>query len=399
MDGDALDVRVGGRALRPTRVVIAPDKFKGSLSARAVADHLAVGLTRAAPDLQVVLAPVADGGDGTLDVLAPHGFTVQTVTVTGSTGQRRRARFGIRDADAVLELAEADGLRHIDPRELRPLTATSRGLGELIAAGLDRGCRRFVLGLGGSANTDGGAGMLQALGLALQDAHGRELAPGGAALRSLETIDTGGLDPRLAAATFVVATDVDNPLLGERGAAAVYAPQKGAGTADVAVLESGLRRWSQKTETAMGLDVSDRPGAGAAGGVGFGALAYLNATVRPGIDLILELVGFDELITGASLVITGEGGLDEQSLNGKAPIGVAAAAARRGVPAVAVVGRSSLSPDRAAAVGLAAVYALTDLEPDISVCISDAGRLLEQIGSTLAAELPALIPAAAVART
>ena len=370
------------------RVLLAPDKFKGSLSALQVARHLAAGLEVSSPEVEVILAPVADGGDGTLEALTPYGFTARTASVTGSLGTRRLASYGVRDSAAVIELAEADGLRHLPPGQLRPLQATSYGVGELIRSALDAGCRHLILGLGGSANTDGGAGMLQALGLRLLDAHGRELPPGGAHLCGLASIDATGLDPRRAEAVIVIAGDVDNPLLGPTGAAAVYAPQKGASPADVAILESGLRRWAEIVCAATGQDLSNHPGAGAAGGVGFGALTFLHATLRPGIELILDLIHFDDLLTGVGLVVTGEGSLDEQSLNGKAPVGVAAAAARRGIPTVAVAGRSLLTAQQISDAGFSAVYALLDREPDLTICLAQAGRLLEEVAAEITASMP-----------
>ena len=361
------------------RVLLAPDKFKGSLSALEVARHLAAGLQASSPDTEVTLAPVADGGDGTLDALVPHGFTVRTTTVTDSLGRPRLASYGVRSNTAVIELPEADGLRHLSPGQLKPLAATSYGVGELIRAALDDGCRHLILGIGGSANTDGGAGMLHALGLRLLGEDGPDLALGGASLRGLARIDATGLDTRLTEAVIVIASDVDNPLLGPTGAAAVYSPQKGASPADVSVLEAGLRRWAEFVSHTTGQDLSNHPGAGAAGGVGFGALIFLHATVRPGIELVLDLIDFDELLTGAALVVTGEGSLDEQSLSGKAPVGVAAAAAGRGIPTVAVAGRSRLTADQITTAGFSAVYTLLDREPDVAVCLAEAGRLLEEL--------------------
>jgi glycerate 2-kinase len=370
------------------RVLLAPDKFKGSLSALDVARHLAAGLKVSAPDLEVILAPVADGGDGTLDALTPSGFAIRTAAVTGSLGAPRVASYGVRHATAVIELAEADGLRHLPPGQLRPLEATSYGVGGLIGHALDAGCRHLILGLGGSANTDGGTGMLQALGLRLFDDHGQELGPGGANLRGLASIDATGLDPRLTDAVIVIAGDVDNPLLGPTGAAAVYAPQKGASPAEVAVLETGLQRWAEIVCATTGQDLSNQPGAGAAGGVGFAALTFLHAAVRPGIELILDLIHFDDLLTGVALVVTGEGSLDEQSLNGKAPVGVAAAAARHGIPTVAVAGRSLLTDQQITRAGFSAVYTLLDREPDITICLAQAGRLLEELVVEITASLP-----------
>ncbi len=241
-----------------------------------------------------------------------------------------------------------------------------------------------MLGVGGSACTDGGAGLVRALGGRLTDATGAELAPGGAALRDLAEVDLSGLDPRLAEVDLVLASDVDNPLLGEHGAAEVYAPQKGAGPAEVAILAAGLSRWASAVAATTGRDLAGAPGAGAAGGIGFAALAVLGARRRPGIDMLLELAGFAEALREARLVVTGEGSLDEQTLRGKAPAGVAEAARAAGVPVVAVAGRCLLDADALAAADIRAAYALTDLEPDPARCMAEADALLERLAGRLA---------------
>jgi glycerate 2-kinase len=366
-------------------IVVAPDKFKGSLTAPQVAAHLAAGLRRFAPGADVRLAPVADGGDGTLDAVAACGYSLETVVVTGPTGEPVEAAFARRGSTAVVELAEASGLRRLPAGRLDPMNATSRGTGELLRAALDAGCDHIVVGIGGSASTDGGAGMLQALGARLLDRSGHELGPGGAALAALQSVDLDALDPRLADVRVVLASDVDNPLLGAKGAAAVYGPQKGASPAQVAELDTALGRWAEVLAQVTGGDLSMSPSGGAAGGVGFAALAVLQAELRPGIELIMDLIEFDALLPGARLVITGEGSLDQQSLHGKAPVGVAAAAAPHSVPTIAVAGICTLSTEDLQAGGLRAAYALIDLEPDAAVCIRDAGRLLEQLAATVVA--------------
>ncbi|MFI0416974.1 glycerate kinase [Spongiactinospora sp. 9N601] len=393
-------------------VIIAPDKFKGSLSAAEVADRVAAGL---GPGVETVRLPVADGGDGTVDAVVACGFTRVEAEVTGPVGDPVKAAYAWHPGPlgddlptAVVELAEASGLRRLpaaDPGSARPagahegvalapLTATSRGTGELIAHAVRRGARRVVLGLGGSACTDGGTGMMAGLGVRFLDEHGAELGPGGAALRDLHTIDTSGLID-ISGVEVIVASDVDNPLLGPYGAAAVYGPQKGATPADVAVLEAGLARLAAVAAHTHGvvgagehdgvvrrMGVAAEPGAGAAGGVGFGALAFLAADLRPGISYLLGLLGFSRHLEGARLVVTGEGALDEQTLRGKAPAGVAEAAAKAGVPVVAVCGRRSLGEAELHAAGIQAAYALTDIEPDPARCIADAGPLLERLAAT-----------------
>jgi glycerate kinase len=358
-------------------VLVAPDKFKGSASAAEVAAHLAAGLRtagRAAVEL-----PVADGGEGTLDAAVAAGFRRVPVTVTGPAGRPVRSAIAIRHGTAVVELAAASGLALL-PAGPDPLRATSRGTGELVLAALDAGATTVVLGVGGSAGTDGGAGMLAALGARLLDGDGAALPDGGGALARLARVDLVRLDRRLADVRVVLASDVDNPLLGPSGAAAGYGPQKGASPADVAVLDAALARWAALVDPAAAV----RPGAGAAGGVGFAALAVLGAEPRPGIEVVLGLVGFADRVAGAALVVTGEGSLDEQTLHGKAPAGVAVAARGAGVPVVAVCGRSLIRPDQAAGAGIAAVYALTDLEPDVARCIAHPGPLLRAVGRRLA---------------
>jgi len=391
------------------RVLVAPDKFKGSLSAREVAARVAAGIADEAPDVEVVQIPVADGGDGTLDAALAAGYTRVEVRAQGPTGEPVTTAFAARDGVAVVEMADVSGLAMLMPDRLDALHASSYGTGEVIRAALDHGCRTVVLGIGGSASTDGGAGMLQALGARLSDVDGRELEPGGAALAALERVDLSGLHPALAATRVIVASDVDNPLLGPDGAAAVYGPQKGASPSDVAALDAALERWADVVEAAVvGASGSQechpaatqseeghpaairaprhQPGAGAAGGVGFAALAVLGAELRSGIGLLLDLVGFARHLPGAHLVVTGEGSLDAQTLSGKAPAGVAAAAREAGIPVVTVSGRVELRADQLAAAGIRKAYALVDIEPDAERCFAEAGPLLQELARTLANE-------------
>jgi glycerate 2-kinase len=370
------------------RVVVAPDKFKGSLTARQVADALAAGVRRGRPELDVVEIPVADGGDGTVAAALAAGFAPRRVLAEGPVGQPVDTTFAMREGTAVIELADVAGLRRLPAERgvqaLAPLTASTYGAGRLIAAALDGGATTIVLGLGGSATTDGGAGMVQALGVSLTDEHGGELGRGGAALSELAAIDLGGLDERIASTRLLVASDVDNPLLGPTGAAVVFGPQKGASPDDVAQLERALERWAALTARATGRELSAAPGAGAAGGAGFGAMAYLGARLVRGADLVLDLIGFDAALAGAGLVITGEGSLDDQSLSGKAPVGVARAAAKRGVPVIAVAGRVLLAPGELASAGFSAAYSLAELEPDPATSIANAAELLERTGELIA---------------
>ena len=389
------------------RVVIAPDKFKGSLSAPDVARHLAAGLQAATgSNLDVLLIPVADGGEGTLDAAVGSGFALRSAVVSGPTGQRIRAEFAVRGRESVIEMATASGLAVLPgapgegggrPDSASARAATSLGTGELIRAALDAGCRQVILGVGGSANTDGGAGVLQGLGARFLDSAGRELPPGGASLARLDRIDFSGFDSRLDDARFILASDVDNPLLGAEGAAAVFGPQKGATPADVAALDAALAHFVDVLAAEIGpraLKAAAAPGAGAAGGAGYAAIAVLAATRRPGIDVVLEFTGLADRLVDADLVITGEGSLDEQSLLGKTPVGVARAAARAGVPVVAVCGRTTLTPDQQNDSGFRQVYPLTSLEAKVEICIAEAGPLLEQLGKQIGAELADLTRAA-----
>ena len=366
-------------------ILVAPDKFKGTLTAAQAAAHLAAGLERARPGLRVIRLPVADGGDGTVDAAVAAGYQRAEAEVQGPTGELVRAAFAVGDGTAIIESAQAAGLDRLPGSVPAPLTASSRGVGELILAAAAPGAKRIVLGLGGVASTDGGAGMVAALGARLLDESGAELPPGGAALARLARIDLSGLAD-LAGLGVVAATDVDNPLLGERGAAAVYAPQKGASALDVTCLERGLARWADVAERALGRVSRDDPGAGAAGGLGFAALAFLGATMRPGIEVMLGLHSFAARLAGAGLVVTGEGALDAQTLHGKAPVGVARAAAAYapGVPVVAVAGTCSLSPGQLRSAGIARAYALADIEPDPVRCREQAGPLLEELAGRVA---------------
>lgn len=374
-------------------VVVAPDKFKGSLTAADVAAHVAAGLHRADPTLEVHQIPLADGGEGTVDAALAAGGAERRLTVTGPLGSPVEARYAILDgadgATAVLEMALASGLALTAADDRAARCSTSYGTGELVADAVAAGARRIVIGVGGSASTDGGAGLVAALGARLLDAHGAPLTGGGDALRDLARVDVTGLDPRLGDVEVVLAADVENPLLGPDGAAAVYGPQKGADEAAVADLEAGLARWVEALAEA-GVEsaraAAEQPGAGAAGGVGYAVLALMGASRRPGIEVVLELTGFAEAVTGARLVVTGEGSLDEQSLFGKTPVGVSAAAARAGVPTVAVAGRTTLTRQALAAHDISDRYPLTEIEPDVAVCIAEAGRLLEDVGARIAAD-------------
>ncbi|OOE14531.1 glycerate kinase [Fictibacillus arsenicus] len=336
------------------KIIIAPDSFKESMTAAEVCAAVKVGFRKVFGDTEYVQVPVGDGGEGTVQsvVDATDGQIVE-VTATGPLGEKVDAFYGLTGdgKTAVIEMAAASGL-HLVPREKRnPLVTTTRGTGELILDALDKKVERIVLGLGGSATNDGGAGMASALGVKFLDVNGEELRPGGEALGELLTIDVSDMDPRLKSVKVDVACDVTNPLTGPLGASAVFGPQKGATPEKVGVLDAGLKRYAEVVERNLGLQVDELPGAGAAGGLGAGVVAFLDGKLQSGIDLVLDVIGFEEAVRDADLVITGEGRIDSQTVHGKAPVGVAkrAKAVAPDIPVVAIAG--SIGPDYEAVFG------------------------------------------------
>lgn len=436
-------------------MVVASDSFKGSLTSLQVGDAVRLGLLDVAPHAEVVVVPIADGGEGTVAAAVAAGWRAVPVAVHGPTGlwvtatvavrggredlapipvaeqgliprigtaapQRSTADTRHRTPDppplqpeetptvALVEMADVCGLGRLPDAVPAPLTASSRGLGEAIRAALDLGAAEVIVGVGGSASTDGGAGMLAALGARLLDAGGVDLPDGGAALARLAHLDLSGLDPRLAHTYIALAADVDSPLLGPTGAAAVFAPQKGATPAEVDLLEAALTHWADVVESHPDVPISTNrslqgqeggvprvtdwsmggrmPGAGAAGGIGFALMAVLGAHRRSGIDVVLDLVGLDAALSRADLVITGEGSLDAQTLTGKAVRGVATRATAHGIPVVAVCGRRILDDAGLTALGLRAAYPLTELEPDVRRSMEAAAALLRRTGQRIAHE-------------
>jgi glycerate kinase len=323
------------------KIVIAPDSFKGSLTAKDAAASIAKGFSEVFPDAEIVQLPIADGGEGTTETLTEvTAGQLNSVMVAGPFGDTVDACWGLlgNSETAVVEVASACGLDMLDCNERNPMLASSYGLGELILAGLNQGVRHFIVGLGGSACNDGGAGMLQALGVRLLDAKGGELAKGGCNLSALSCIDTSTLDIRLQNVNFEVACDVDNPLIGEQGASVVFGPQKGADAQMVAELDANLEHFAKIIHQTTGKDVVRTHGAGAAGGLGAAFLAFLNAELKSGIDIVLDALHFESHLENADLVITGEGRIDSQSLYGKAPIGVAKRAQKHQCPVIVIAG-------------------------------------------------------------
>lgn len=361
------------------RVVIAPDSFKGSLSAWEAAEAMAAGVRRLWPQAETVLVPMADGGEGTTEALVrATGGRLQEKTVTGPLGEPVRAGFGILgDGETgVIEMAAAAGL-YLVPEERRdPRVTTTYGVGELIRAALDAGCRRLVVGIGGSATNDGGVGMAQALGARFTDAAGREIGRGGGSLGELAHIDLTGLDPRLKAVAVRVACDVDNPLCGPRGAAAVYGPQKGATPEMVATLDANLSHLAKVIAQDLGRSVADIPGAGAAGGLGAGLIAFLDASLMPGVEMVIQAVNLPARVAGADLVLTGEGKIDAQTAFGKTPAGVARVAKAAGLPVIAVAGGIGDDVEPVYSCGIDALYPLTPYPLALGEAMQRGGELL-----------------------
>jgi glycerate kinase len=359
-------------------IIIAPGAFKHSLGAAQAAAAIAEGLSRSGLGAALSLCPIADGGNGTLDAFLVKGGERIMVETVDPLMRPINASFGLIGDIAVVEMALASGLELLRNDELKPLDATTYGTGVLLREALRTGARRIVVGMGGSATTDGGAGCLQALGVRLLDDEGKDVPPGGGHLHEIRTIDSRGLDERWSQVEVIIASDVNNPLLGERGAAAVFAPQKGASPEAVAQLEANLSHFFSLVQQQLGVDVRDVPGGGAAGGFSAGLMAFLSGQIRSGIDLILEHSGFDDLLASADLVVTGEGRLDLQTVGGKGPIGVARRARERGVRTVALVG--SLEADDALLhdEGIWAALSIVPAPIRLDEAITRAPELLER---------------------
>jgi len=373
------------------KIVIAPDSFKESLSALQVAKALERGFREIYPDADYVTLPMADGGEGTVDALvAATDGQIHKVKVRGPLGNNVDAFYGMSgDGNtAVIEMAAAAGLMLLAPSERDPMKTTSYGVGELIRAALDRGARHLIIGLGGSATNDGGAGMIQALGVRLLDKNGKDLSSGGAALAELARIDAAALDSRLASCRIEIACDVDNPLTGPRGASAIFGPQKGATPDMVKNLDANLSHYAHCIKRDLGEAIADIPGAGAAGGLGAALIAFLGAELRPGIDIIMKAMGFEAIVSDADLVITGEGRIDSQTIHGKTPIGVARIAKRHGKPVIAIAGSLGSDVDIVHGYGIDAVfsilYRICSLEEALAETATNLRRAARNIASATA---------------
>jgi glycerate kinase len=364
------------------KIVAAPNAFKGSLTATEAAAAMAAGIRNVLPTAEIVQVPVADGGDGLVDVAveALDGER-RTLTVTGPRNDPVAADYCYVPAIGLVtvEMALASGLALLPDDQRDPMRTTTYGTGELIRAGLDLGVKQINVGIGGSATNDGGIGMAQALGARFLDPDGRELPGIGASLNQIAVIDLSGLDGRIEATRFEAVCDVDNPLCGPRGAAAVYGPQKGAGPAQVEALDRGLMNLAAVIRQQMGREVADMPGAGAAGGLGAGLHAFLGAELRQGIDIIFELVGLEKKLAGAQLVLTGEGQIDFQTVFGKAPGGVGAAAKAHGIPCLAIAGSVGVELGDLHATGIDAVFSLCTGPTTLEAAMRDAGENLARV--------------------
>jgi glycerate kinase len=323
------------------KILIAPQAFKGSISAVDAAAAMREGVLRVLPDAEVSAVSVADGGDGTLETLVEgSGGEIHDIEVTGPLGERRPAEWGAMGdgATAVVEMARTSGLALVPDEKRNPLITTTFGLGEAIIHAIDAGYRRFIIGIGGSATNDAGAGMAQALGVRLLDSSGRDLEFGGAALSKLRYIDMSGLNETVRSCEFLVACDVNNPLTGPTGASAIYGPQKGATPEMIERLDAALLHFAEVVKRDIGVEINDIPGAGAAGGLGGGMIAFTNGELRAGVDIVLDTVRLDDYLMGCNLVITGEGSMDHSTIYNKAPVGVAERAKRLGIPVVGISG-------------------------------------------------------------
>lgn len=363
------------------KIVIAPDSFKDSLSAQAVADAIASGLAEVWPHAELIKCPMADGGEGTIEaLLAACNGELMSASVSGPLGTPVNAQWGwlAESRTAIIEMAMASGLQLLTLAQRDACVTSTEGTGQLISAALDAGARRVILAIGGSATNDGGSGMLSALGARFLDADDQTLAPGGLALADLARIDLSGFDPRLSDVCVEIAADVDNPLCGPNGASSVFGPQKGASPEQVMALDAALGRFADHTAQALGQDLRDSPGSGAAGGMGFAAKAYLKASFRAGVEVVADLTGLEQALIGADLVITGEGRFDAQTLRGKTPLGVARVAQRRQVPVIVLAGTLGEGYEQLYAHGIGAAFALVSGPMSLEQACRDTRRLLHE---------------------
>jgi len=362
------------------RIIVAPDSYKGSVSALGVANAMEKGILAVFPEANVCKIPIADGGEGTVEAMVTAtGGKIIVEHVMGPLGDTVEAFWGIMGdgKTGVIEMAAASGLTLVPLESRDPLITTTYGTGQLIKAALDAGIRSIIIGIGGSATNDGGVGMGKALGIKFLDNQGQELPPGGGSLACLQQIDITGLDRRLCETTIMVACDVDNPLCGPRGASAVYGPQKGATPEMISQLDAALEKYAVIAQQATGKSVMDYPGAGAAGGLGAGLLLFTNAQLRPGVDIVLEIMDFSNLVASSQLVITGEGRTDFQTAYGKAPVGVAKLAKQYNVPVICLSGGLGTGADDVLDHGIDGLMSVTAQPITLEECMNKGAALIE----------------------
>lgn len=363
------------------KIVIAPQGFKGGLTGLVAARAIRKGVLHADPSSECVLAPIADGGDGTLQALVDSsGGRILLGNVTDALGRPIKAEWGSMGdgVTAVIEMARCSGLAMLSADERDPLTTTTYGVGQLIKLALDANHRRFILGIGGSATNDGGGGMLRALGVGLLDESGNDIPLGGAGLARLSRINLDGIDPRIKDAEILVACDVNNPLCGPDGASAVFGPQKGASHRDIEKLDAALSHYAEVIRSDIGVDIKDYPGAGAAGGLGAGLMSVLGAKLTAGVDIVLDAVGFDDMLDGVELIITGEGQIDQSTVFNKAPVGVARLARKRSIPVVVIAGGLGQGFRNTHDLGINAAFSLVNKPMSLDEAMCDAELLLEE---------------------
>ena len=362
------------------KIVIAPDSFKGSLTAVEAAEAIERGVKKALPLSDTMMVPIADGGEGTLEtlVVATGGYT-RNVRVMGPLGEEVEATYGILGdkETCVIEMASASGIGLVPKEELNPFLATTFGTGELITHALDEGYSNFILAIGGSATNDGGAGMLQALGVRLLNEGGNSVGFGGGNLSSIRKIDLDGFDKRIANSSFLIASDVENPLVGVSGASYVFGPQKGASPEDVKVLDSQLTHWANEVDRTTGVKLHEKPGAGAAGGIGGAFQAFFPSTMERGIDVVIAYTNLEKKLVGGDLVITGEGQVDSQTASGKTPMGVAQAANDLGIPTVVMAGSVGDGIEALYPYGVISVHSIVNRPLPLEVAMEEASSLLE----------------------
>lgn len=361
------------------QIIVAPDSFKGSASAAEVAHYIEQGIYEVDPTAKVIKIPIADGGEGTVEAIVTGARGVYRNTfVKGPLGERIQATYGLLEGGvAVIEMAAASGITIIPKERLNPMITTTYGTGQLIKAALDEGVKKIILGIGGSATNDGGVGMAQALGVSFKNQIGEEVGFGGGALKDIHYIDTSGLDPRVKDVEFIVACDVTNPLCGQQGASAVYAPQKGADSEDVKELDEGLRHYAQCILRDLGKDIVNIPGTGAAGGLGAGLLVFCNAILKSGIQTVLDAVNIEQYLPETSLIITGEGRIDGQSIYGKVPVGVAQAAAAYNIPVIVIAGSIGSDAGKVYDYGISAITTIVEGPTSLDEAMEKAPELIK----------------------